>query len=232
MKDITRLLVIEDCEDTIESIYLAFQIRWPEVEIISATTGRKGIELAESKTPDLIILDIGLPDINGFDVLRKIRLFSEVPIIILTVRSEEPDVVRGLESGADEYIIKPFRQLELLSHAAALLRRRSASEVKPAISCGPLALDLSTHTASYHGKRVNLTRSESLLLSRLMQNMGLVVSHAALAEELWGDDCPEDTTMCLKVHIRRLRQKIESDPAHPALILTKSGLGYLFAKPD
>ena len=230
MKDVGSLIVIEDNEETVGAISIAFQIRWPEVEIISAGEGAKGIELVETRTPDLVILDIGLPDMSGFEVLKRIRLFSAVPVIILTVRGEETDVIRGLEGGADEYIVKPFRQLELLSRAATLLRRSGCAEVEPTISCGPLTLDFQTRTFCYKGKETSLTRSESLILGRLIKDAGKVVSHSALAEELWGNECPE-LRKGMKVHVRRLRQKIEPDPSHPSLIITRAGVGYLLARP-
>ncbi|MFC1860183.1 response regulator transcription factor [Chloroflexota bacterium] len=110
-----KVLIIEDDPEIVEVISLAFQIRWPEVKLVSTNLGEKGVELVESESPDVVILDLGLPDISGYDVLKEIRAFSTVPILILTVRGEETDVVRGLEWGADDYMVKPFRQLELLS---------------------------------------------------------------------------------------------------------------------
>jgi len=135
-----KLLVVEDDEELIEAISLAFQIRWPEAQIISTRSGKKGVEQVESESPDIVILDLGLPDINGFDVLRKIRLFSQVPIIIVSVRAEEADIIKGLEWGADDYIIKPFRQLELLARIKAQVRRQGQPEDEE-IVIGPSKLD-------------------------------------------------------------------------------------------
>ncbi len=223
-----KVLLIEDDREIIDAISLAFQIRWPEAKLISTRLGEKGVTLVESEEPDIVILDLGLPDINGFEVLRQIRLFSNVPTIILTVRSDETDVVKGLEWGADDYIIKPFRQMELLARVKALIRRRSDSEQEQ-IKSGPLCLDATTGQLYYNEKEIALTVTESLILGHLMKNAGHVVTHSRLAEAIWGDDYP-GAADSLKVHIRRIREKVEADPSHPELILTRTGIGYLLAK--
>lgn len=231
MKDIAKVLIIEDNEEIVEAVSIALQIRWPRVKIVSTENGEEGIDLVEKESPDVVILDLGLPDVSGFEVLKRIRLFSTVPVVILTVRGEEADIVKGLELGADEYIVKPFRQLELLARVKALIRRESAMEEDSSIVCGPLRLDPSVRTVYWDEKRINLTRSESIILQQLMRNAGNAVTHANLAEKLWGDDYP-DAAAGLKVHIRRLREKIEPDPTRPKLILTRPGVGYFLAKPD
>ena len=225
-----KVLLIEDDREIVDAISLAFQIRWPEAQMVSTRLGEKGVELAESEAPDIVVLDLGLPDISGFEVLRQIRLFSNVPTIILTVRAEEADVVKGLEWGADDYIVKPFRQLELLARVKALIRRQGPSEEEP-LDYGSLRLDVTSGTLNYGGKEINLTVTESHILSHLMKNAGRAVTHSSLAEAVWGDDYP-GATDSLKVHIRRLREKIEADPSHPQLILTRTGVGYLLVKPE
>lgn len=225
-----KVLLIEDDREIVEAITLAFQIRWPEAKVISTRLGKKGVELVESEQPDIVILDLGLPDTNGFEVLREVRLFSRVPIIILTVRSDEVDVVKGLEWGADDYITKPFRQLELLARVKALIRRHSPTEEETLV-CGPLRLDTAASQLYYNGKEIALTVTENRILGHLMQNAGHVVSHSSLAEVVWGSDYP-GAADSLKVHIRRLREKMEPDPSHPQLILTRTGIGYLLAKPE
>jgi two-component system KDP operon response regulator KdpE len=224
-----KVLLIEDEREIIEAISLAFQIRWPEAELVSTRLGEKGVELVESEAPDIVILDLGLPDINGFEVLRQIRLFSHVPTIILTVRSDEADIVKGLEWGADDYITKPFRQLEFLARVKALIRRQSPSEEETLVS-GPLRLDATTGQLYRDGREIALTITESHILGHLMKNAGHVVTHMSLAEAVWGDDYP-GVADSLKVHIRRLREKIEVEPSDPQLILTKTGVGYFLAKP-
>ncbi len=225
-----NVLIIEDDREIVEAISLTFQIRWPELKVVSTHLGEKGVELVESEAPDIVILDLGLPDISGFDVLRQIRLFSSVPTIILTVRADESDVVKGLEWGADDYITKPFRQLEFLARVKALIRRQHPSE-KEALAYGPLRLDTTTGQLHRDRKEIALTITENHILSHLMKNAGHVVTHSSLAEAVWGDDYP-GAADSLKVHIRRLREKIEVDPSHPQFILTRTGVGYSLAKPE
>ncbi len=225
-----KILLIEDDKEIIDAISLAFQIRWPEAKVVSTRLGEKGVELVESEGPDIVILDLGLPDISGFEVLRQIRLFSHVPTIILTVRQDEADIVKGLEWGADDYITKPFRQLEFLARVKALIRRQSPEE-EESLVCGPLRLDVTSGQLYYDRKEIVLTVTESHILGHLMKNAGRVVTHSSLAEAVWGDDYP-GAADSLKVHIRRLREKIEADPSHPQLILTRTGVGYFLAKPE
>jgi two-component system KDP operon response regulator KdpE len=228
---ILKVLIIEDDQGIVEAISLAFQIRWPEAKLISVHLGEKGVELVESEDPDIVILDLGLPDITGFDVLKQIRLFSSVPVIILTVRSEEPDVVKGLEWGADDYVVKPFRQLELLSRIKALTRRQADLAEETVVSYGPLRLNTDTRELTNGEREISLTVTESRILQKLIKNEGRVVTHSNLAESVWGEDY-EDATNALKVYIRRIRQKVEEDPSHPILILTKAGIGYQLGKRD
>ena len=225
-----KVLIIEDNQEVVVTISLAFQIRWPDTDIVSAVSGEEGISLVEKESPDIAILDLGLPDINGFEVLKKIRLFSSIPIIILTVRGEEADIVRGLELGADEYIVKPFKQLELTARVNALLRRQH-DKGKKSIVCGSLKLDISERTLYYNRERITLTRIETIVLEALMRNAGHVVTHSSLAEHIWGDDYP-DTIRNVKSHIKRLRDRIEPDPGNPAIITTRIGLGYVLITPS
>jgi two-component system KDP operon response regulator KdpE len=226
-----KILIIEDDQQIVEAITLAFQIRWPEAKLISTQQGEKGIDLAESEKPDIVILDLGLPDINGFDVLKQIRMFSDIPILILTARSEESDIVKGLEWGADDYMIKPFRQLELLSRIKALTRRRNNSDSESPLSIGPLSFNPSTGQVHFSNNEISLTPTEGRILNHLMRNAGQVVTHSSLADAVWGEDYP-GAVDSLKVYIRRLREKLESDPQQPQLILTKAGVGYLMIKPN
>ena len=225
-----KVLIVEDDKEIVDAITLAFQIRWPEAKVVATRSGRKGVELVESESPDIVILDLGLPDISGFEVLNQTRLFSRVPIIILTVRSDEADVVKGLEWGADDYILKPFRQLELLARVKALIRRQTPSE-EESLSAGPLRLETTSGQLHLEGKEIALTITESRILAHLMRNVGHVVTHSSLAEAVWGNDYP-GAADSLKVHIRRLREKIEASPSQPKLILTKAGVGYFLTRPE
>ncbi|RLC93995.1 MAG: DNA-binding response regulator [Chloroflexi bacterium] len=225
-----KVLMIEDDSEIVETVSLAFQIRWPDAKLVSTHLGQAGVELAESESPDIVILDLGLPDISGFDVLKQIRLFSSVPVLVLTVRSEEADIVKGLEWGADDYLVKPFRQLELLARVKALTRRKSPPGEDANLVYGPLRLNPSTRQLYYGDKEISLTCTEGHILHHLMRNAGHVVTHSSLAEAVWGEDY-EGATDSLKVYIRRLREKIEADPSHPQFILARSGVGYLLTKP-
>lgn len=224
-----KILIIEDDQQIVEAITLAFQIRWPEARLISTQQGEKGIDLVESEKPDIVILDLGLPDINGYDVLKQIRTFSDIPILILTARTEESDIVKGLEWGADDYMIKPFRQLELLSRIRALTRRRSNADVETPLVIGKINFNPSTGQLIYKDKEISLTPTEGRILHHLMRNAGQVVTHSSLADAVWGEDYP-GAVDSLKVYIRRLREKLEVEPQQPQLILTKAGIGYLMVK--
>ena len=218
--------MIEDDPEIIEVVSLAFQMRWPDVQLISTGLGGKGAVLVEKEHPDVVILDLGLPDISGFDVLKEIRLFSGVPVLILTVRGEESDIVKGLEWGADDYMTKPFRQLELMSRVRALTRRASSLTTEGQLVYGQFRFDTAAGQLTCGDKEINLTRTESTILKHLMMNVGKVVTYSSLAEEVWGQDYP-DSADSLRVYIRRLREKIEEDPSNPQIILNKSGIGYV-----
>lgn len=220
-----KILIIEDQPTIVEIVALAIQIRWPEATVITTQLGAKGIELIEAEVPDIVILDLGLPDIDGLEVLKQVRLFSEVPIIILTVRDEEQDIVKGLEWGADEYIVKPFRQLELIARINALLRKKNVPTGEASLVYGPLRLDLPRSRLFTDRKEINLTNTESLILYHLMKYAEKVVTLSELTEILWGVDFPKAAD-AIRVYIRRLRIKIEIDPSKPQFLHTRTGQGY------
>jgi two-component system KDP operon response regulator KdpE len=192
--------------------------------------GSEGIEEVENESPDIVLLDLGLPDIDGFDVLHRIRLFSTVPIIIITAREQEMDRVRGLEVGADDYIAKPFSYLELLARVNAVLRRSTGAELapsKPFVS-GKLSIDFSSQEVYLGGKAVKLTSTEYRLLCYLANNARRTVSQRTLLQKVWGPEYV-DTPEHLKVHIHNLRHKLGDNP--PRLIITEPGRGYKFVPP-
>ena len=225
-----KILVIEDVPSIVETISLALEMRWPDAKIISTAQGEQGIDMAESESPDVIILDLGLPDISGFDVLKRIRLFSDVPILILTVRSDEADIVKGLEWGADDYMTKPFKQLELLARIKGVMRRQRP-KAEELLTFGQFRFEPSSLRLMSGPKEIEISRTEGIILEQLMRNPGYVVSYASLAEAMWGIDFPEASDS-IKVHIRHLREKLEADPGKPQIILNKSGIGYFLAKPS
>lgn len=225
-----KVLIIEDDQEIVDAISLAFQIRWQEARIATTDSGETGIAMAESENPDIIILDLGLVDIDGFEVLKQIRLFSSVPVLILTVRADEADIVKGLEWGADDYVVKPFRQMELLSRIKALTRRGSSIMDDESLVCGQLRYFNNTGQLYVGEKELNLTRIESRIVRHLMVNAGHTVTHTSLADSVWDTNYP-NASEALRVHIRHLRKKLEEDPSHPKIILTKAGMGYVLVKP-
>ncbi len=227
-----KVLIIEDNPEIATAIGVSMQIRWADAQIITTHLGERGVEMVETEKPDIVILDLGLPDISGYEVLKNIRLFSLVPVLILTVRSEEDDIVKGLEYGADDYMVKPFRKLELLSRVQALMRRyASFQESDEPVTCGSMTLNPVNGLLIFNGKETKLTNTERRITYHLIRNCGHVVPYASLAEAVWGADYP-DAANSLKVYVRRLREKIEIDPGDPKIILTTSGIGYYLAKPQ
>ncbi len=225
-----KVLIIEDDQEIVDSISLAFEKDWPEAMLVSTRMGEEGIELVETESPDIVILDLGLPDIDGLDVLKAIRLFSSVPVVVLTVRGEEKDVIRGLDYGANDYIAKPFRKSELLSRLKAQVRKQTAGDQESPVICGPLHLDPSTHQLTYGAREISLTAVESRILEHLMRNAGHVTTYSRLTEAVWGEDYP-GAIESLRVYIGYLRAKLEVDPKKPNIIRTKAGVGYSLIKP-
>jgi two-component system, OmpR family, KDP operon response regulator KdpE len=190
----------------------------------------EGLRLATSSPPDLIILDSVLPDLTGDEVLERIRSWSNVPIIILSVISGEEEKVRLLKAGADDYVVKPFGMAELLARCEAALRRsfKTATE-SHIVTAGSLSVDLAAQTVTLDEKAVDLTRKEYRLLHLLAMNVGLVVTHDLLIEKIW-PNASRDNIQYLRLLVRNLRQKIEPDPNGPRLIITESGVGYRLQK--
>jgi len=224
-----KFQIVEDNPQIADAVSMALEMRWPEAKIIKASNGKAAIKLAEDENPDLIILDLGLPDIDGFEVLQEIRLFSNAPVIILTVRDEESDIVKCLERGADDYVTKPFRQLELMSRVQAILRRQHlvSSHVLP--SYDNLRFGQSIHVFYVGKKRISLTSTEGIILSHLLRNAGKIVTLSSLAEVVWGNDY-SGSNEAIRVYIRRIRKKLETEPETPTIIITHPGIGYSIQK--
>ncbi|MFC1904866.1 response regulator transcription factor [Chloroflexota bacterium] len=225
-----KILIIEDSPDIIEALTICFELRWSEAKVISAERGRDGITLTKTESPDVVILDIGLPDIDGYEVLKEIRAFSNVPISILSVRSSELDKVRGLELGADDYITKPFNHLELIARIQTLLRRSQYlvnMTRETSFRTSRLVIDFKTRTIKVNNQPVRLTPIEYNLLYYLVLNANTVLTHRALLEKVWGEEYI-DSPEYLKVYIQRLRNKLEEEPANPQLFINERGTGYKF----
>ena len=221
-----KVLIVEDDNEIVEFISLAFETGWPGAEMVTTHHGRHAVELVESESPDIVILDLGLPDIDGFDVLKQIRLFSTVPIIITTVRDNEADIVKGLEWGAEEYVPKPFGQLELLARVRTVLRsRRSSESADTTVICGPLRLNGPSGQLVYASNKIQLTRTESLILHLLIKNTSQVVTFLEIAETIWGDAYP-NAADTLRVYISRLRVKLSTIAQQKVSIKSRPGVGY------
>ena len=228
-----KVLVIEDVPEVVATVGVCFRIRWPGASVISTDRGEEAPGLVETETPDIIILDLGLPDMDGLEVLREIRRFSELPVIIITGNGDETAKVIGLEMGADDYIVKPFAHTELMARAKAVLRRTHMPQLRGDMgvaSGGGLNIDLSGRSLSVEGDEVSLTPTEWRLLSHLVRNQGKVVVHQVLAEKVWGT-CFTDRA-AIKMCVRRLRVKIGDASRIPAIIRTHRGIGYSFAMPS
>src|ERR1700692_2867603 len=194
--------------------------------VLEAENAADGLKAATFSAPDLIILDLALPDLHGAEVLERLRSWSNVPVIMLSVVASENEKVRLLQAGADDYVVKPFGMAELLARSEAALRRyfKSATE-NPVVVAGPLAVDLVARTVSLNKSQIRLTRKEYRLLHILATHVGLVVTHDQLLKEIWTGN-QRDNIQYLRILVRKLRQKIETDPNHPHLLVTESGVGY------
>ena len=225
-----KALIIEDDANVVEAISLCLQLRWPKVNISIGIEGIEGIELLKSGLFDIVILDINLPDIDGFRVLEQIRSFSDVPIIIVTVRGQEDDQARGLEMGADDYIVKPFRPRDLIARVNAVLRRTRVSKTttsRNSIIRGKLTLNLVTNSLQLGEEIVKLTPTECKVLYVLMTNAEHTLSSKRILQEVWGEKYIN--TDLLRTHIRRIREKLKDKP--PQIILNQRGRGYRFVSP-
>jgi two-component system KDP operon response regulator KdpE len=200
-------------------------------DVVEAKNGQEAIEMVIREHPDLILLDVNMPDMSGLEVCSKIRLSFEGPIIMITVRNSEKDKIVALDSGADDYVVKPFAIGELLARIRAALRRFSSEEPLPRIETPELTIDLERRTVDVRGQRVHLTPKEFDVLRALVIQQGKPITHQRLLQTVWGPDYSGETEN-LRVVINQLRKKIEKDPALPRYILTKPWLGYQFQLPS
>ena len=202
-----------------------------DYEVVTASNGQQALEMIETQTPDLVLLDVMMPKMDGFTVCQRVRAFSAVPILLITARGQDQDKVRGLDLGADDYLTKPFSIDELLARVRAVLRRAQFSAGEPTqamnatATIGDLVIDYRQRLVAVAGQEVALTPTEYRLLAYLAQNAGRIVTQDLLLERIWGAEYVGESHM-LQVNINRLRRKIEPDPAHPRYILTKVGIGY------
>lgn len=198
-------------------------------KIVKAGDGKEGLVAAATHQPSCIILDLGLPDEDGLEILKKLRTFYTNPIIILSVRSAEEDVILALDQGANDYLTKPFRSGELLARIRSVLRHNLKEEVNPLLTFGDVRIDIPNHIVHKNNVVIKLTSTEFNLLVLLARNAGRVLTHQYLLREIWGYSYLEQTQY-LRVFIAQLRKKIEDDPAHPVWLITESGIGYRFGE--
>jgi two-component system KDP operon response regulator KdpE len=227
MNTSAKVLVIEDEKQIRRFVRAALEEEG--CQVAEAETMAHGLIEAGSRKPDLLILDLGLPDGNGIDLIRDLRGWSDVPVLILSARSQENDKIDALDAGADDYLTKPFSVGELQARVRALLRRRSRSgeAASPVIEFGTVVVDLSRRTVSRAGEAIHLTPLEYRLLSALLAHPGKVLTQRNLLREIWGPSYIESSHY-LRVYVGHLRQKLEDDPAQPKHILTETGVGYRF----
>ncbi len=229
-----HVLVVDDDSVIRELVGAILRFRWPDAVVSSAEKGSRGIELVESDKPDIVLLDIKLPDMDGFKVCSEIRRFSQVPIIMLTGLGAEVDKIKGLEAGADDYVCKPFSNIELLARVNAVLRRTQVvmpNVDQPAYAKGDLFVDFAARQVRWRGTPIKLTPIEYNLLCQLLQNAGKVVTSKNLVAKVWGWGYVDELNT-LKVHIQHLRTKLEDTPKEPKMILTERGVGYTFIEPN
>jgi len=225
-----KILIVDDEENIVSLI--EYNLKNAGFQTIAAYDGRTGLSMAKEQKPDLMVLDLMLPEMDGFDVVRELRKESNIPVLMLTARSEEFDRVLALELGADDYLIKPFSTRELVARVKAILRR-AHGEMKEAarnmIKAGPVTIDGEKHQVFAYEKEIQLTTKEYDLLKLLVTNQGRVFSREKLLEQLWDYDYFGDTRT-IDVHIRHLREKIEVDSANPQYLKTVRGVGYKFGE--
>lgn len=228
----TRVLIVED--EAALSEPLAFLLEREGYDVTVADSGTKALEVFSDRTTDLVLLDLMLPGVSGTEVCRQIRTTSQVPIIMLTAKDSEVDIVVGLELGADDYVTKPYSTRELLARMKAVLRRRidadDLGENDSVLSAGHISLDVERHTLHVNGQLTPMPLKEFELLEYLMSNEGRVLTRGQLIDRVWGTDYFGDTKT-LDVHIKRIRSRIEVDPKEPEMLQTVRGLGYRFDGP-
>ena len=226
-----RILVIDDEPQILRALRTILSAHKYLVTV--AQTGEEGLALAAAEQPDLIILDLGLPDMDGITVCARLREWTQIPIIILSVRNQERDKVKALDQGADDYLVKPFGIEELLARIRVALRHlaKSQGSAEPVITSGPLEIDLVRHVVTLDGAEVKLTATEFKLLAYLASHTGRVLTHQNILNNVWG---PEylDNVEYLRVFMSQLRKKLETDPKQPRYLLSEPGVGYRFVTED
>jgi two-component system KDP operon response regulator KdpE len=222
-----HILVIDDEPQILRALKTILGEK--DFKVTTASTGEEGLALAAANPPDIVILDLGLPDIDGYEVCARLREWTQCPIIVLSVRESERDKVAALDKGADDYLVKPFGIEELLARVRVALRHAGSSKgsKQTKIKAGPINIDLAWHIVTLNGEEVKLTATEYKLLAYLAANAGRVLTHQAILSHVW-DPADADHVEYLRVYMRQLRKKLEADPERPEFIITEPGVGYRF----
>jgi two-component system, OmpR family, KDP operon response regulator KdpE len=222
---VSTVLVVDDDPALVRA--LAINLRARGYEVHAAGTGAGALQLAATHPPDAVVLDLGLPDLDGSEVIAGLRGWTDVPILVLSAREQAREKVAALDAGADDYVVKPFGMDELLARLRAALRRATPEDNQPAVTIGAFTVDLATKTVTGGGETVRLTPTEWHLLQVLVRNAGKLVGQPQLLRELWGPGY-ETQTNYLRVYMAQLRRKLETNPSRPRHLLTEPGLGYRF----
>ncbi|MDP9352153.1 MAG: response regulator transcription factor [Chloroflexota bacterium] len=221
-----KILIADDDADLLD--ILAFSLRREGFKVVSARDGREALAQVAAEQPDLVVLDVGMPEMDGFEVCRRLRKESSLPIIMLTARDQDESIVLGLDIGADDYVTKPYSPRELIARVRALARRSSGNiDKRDSLNAGPFQIDPDHMEVRRSGQAIRLTRLQFELLRYMMANQGQVLPTEMLMQNVWGYSAAADATL-VKTHIFHLRQRIEEDPSHPRYIVTVPGVGYLF----
>ena len=227
-----KVLVIEACREETDRIFCYIQLRWAQCSLLGAADGARGLELMESESPDLVILDVASCGKNGLELVSRIRSFSDVPLVLLTEKENGVTEISGLELGADDYLRKPVNAVELLARLQALLRRVNGNGFRQqaSVDLGKLKFDFAAREVLVSGERVKLTPIEYELLAHLVRNEGKVLTHAGLLERVWGADYVDEPEH-VKKYIYRLRAKLDDNSGNPRMLLSERGIGYKFVRP-
>jgi DNA-binding response OmpR family regulator len=227
-----RFLIVDDDKSIVEAVTIGLQFQWQDAEVHSAQDGEQGPKTFLDLSPDVTLLDVNMPYMSGFELLQRIREVSDAPVLMITARGDEMSKVKGLESGADDYLVKPFSHLELFARIKAVLRRAEMPapvSAAPSFVSGDIAVNFDSHEVTVNSKPVKLTPTEYKLLYQLVRNAGRVMPFDNLLGKVWGDEYRGDMDY-LKTYVSRLRKKLSDDPENPRYILTERAVGYRFAR--
>ena len=223
-----KVLIVDDDDQIREALRRGLRAR--DYDVLTAGNGETALDVLTGAAVDVVVLDLGLPGIDGHEVIRRLRAFTDVPVVVLSVRESQSEKVAALDAGADDYVVKPFGMDELLARMRAALRRARPEESRPRLVFGDLEVDLARQLVQLGGQRVHLTPTEYRLLEALASNAGKLLTHAWLLRRVWGPAYDRESHY-VRVYIQQLRQKLGDDPGHPRYIITEPGLGYRW-KPE